>query len=235
MYEQTIICLANSRKPPSGRCIAGKVVDGGGVQQWVRPVSARPSHEVSEAERRYRDGTLAKVLDIITVPLVEHQPFGFQFENYVLDADYYWEKAGTASWADVLRAVDQFDAQFWSHSQSTYHGTNDKVAEADVAGFGSSLKLVHVHDLQITVELEDGYQGRPGKRKVRGRFTYRGRNYLLSVSDAVVEDEYLRRPDGQYAVGEAVLCISLVEVFHGFSFRVIASVITQQRCEAVNA
>lgn len=235
MYEQTIICLANSRKPPQGRCIAGKLWTAGTPGAWLRPVSARASHEVSENERRYEDGQLATLLDIVSVPLVQPSPLGFQQENHVLDADFYWTKLGTATWANVQACLDLHDAQFWSHSQNTYHGLHDKIAEADVARFTSSLKLIAVSDLQIVVQREDGFQGRPGKRKVRGRFTYHREQYLLSVSDAELEDHFLRGADGTFPIGEAALCISLVEVYHGFSFRVIASVITPQRCRSAHA
>lgn len=234
MYEKTMICLANSRKPPSGRCIAGKEFEDGEIGPWLRPVSARPEHEVSEEERRYEGGKKAQLLDIIEVPLKQPSPLGFQVENHVLDAEYYWVKIGSATWDQVQEAVDPYDAAFWSKSQNTYHGMNDKVSEEDVAEFTSSLKLIHVHDLVVHVQREDGYQGRPGKRKVRGHFNYRNKSYWLSISDAHFEEEYLHKVDGQYPIEEAVLCISLVEVFHGFSFRVIASVITPQRCEVLN-
>jgi hypothetical protein len=235
MYEYQILCLANSRKPPSGRCIAGKLWDGATSGSWVRPVSARPSHEVSEAERRFPDGHLAQLLDIVTVPLIEAKPFDFQRENHVLDDGFYWQKSGSATWSDVRGCLDSYDEQFWSRSQSTYHGLNDKIAEADVLHFGSSLKLVEVGDLEIDVQTESGYEGRPGKRKVRGRFTYNGQRYILSVSDAQREDEYLKRGNGTYSVGPSILCVSLVEVFHGFSFRVIASVITADLCGGAHA
>lgn len=235
MYEQTILCLANSRKPPSGRCIAGKILVDGECRQWLRPVSARPTHEVSEAERRYQNGRSATLLDIVEIPLISAQPFNFQQENHVLDADYYWNKVGTASWDLVKSAVDDFDHQFWSHSLSTYHGVNDKISEDDVNLFQSSLKLIEVSNLEIRVQVEDGYQGRPGKRKVRGFFNYRGTQYLLSISDASLEDEYLHGENGYYPIGNAILCISLVEVYHGYSFRVIASVITRSLCETTNA
>lgn len=235
MYEQTILCLANSRKPPQGRCIAGKVWTAGAAGAWLRPVSERPTHEVSEADRRYPNGRLAQVLDIITMPLLRPSPFDFQQENHVLHAAEYWQKIGAASWANVLACVDGHDAGFWAHSQSTQNGLNDKISEADVLRFRSSLKLIHVSDLELRVQFEDGWQGKPGKKKVRGRFTYQRQTYILSVSDAEFEDAYLQRGEGVYPVGDAVLCISLVEVFHGFSFRVIASLITQQRCEAAHA
>lgn len=235
MYERTIICLANSRKPPQGRCIAGKVWDAGIAGPWLRPVSQRDTHEVSEEERRYDNGHTAGLLDIVTIPLIRPNPLRFQQENHVLDAEFYWQKVGVATWQNVRTCLDAHDTQFWSESQSTYHGLRDKVAEADIVRFTSSLKLIHVSDLEIVVHREEGYQGRPGKRKVRGRFTYRRDQYLLSVSDAEREDAYLRAGDGTYPVGEAILCISMVEVFHGFSFRVIAAVITQQLCEAAHA
>jgi hypothetical protein len=61
-----IVCFASSRKV-SGRCIAGKDIESG---QWLRPVSARPSGEISEKERRYEDGTQAHVLDLIDIPVL---------------------------------------------------------------------------------------------------------------------------------------------------------------------
>jgi hypothetical protein len=235
MYQQTIVCLANSRKPPSGRCIAGKAWVAGVVGPWLRPVSTRPSHEVSEDERRYSNGHLAKLLDIVNIPLLNPSPMQFQHENHVLDAHHYWQKVGVASWAQVGTCLDAHDPQFWSPCQSTHFGVQDKILEATVVTFTSSLKLIHVPRLDVTVHLEGGYQGAPQKRKARGRFTYHGQQYFLSISDAELEDDYLRRGDGQYTIGEAILCISLVEVFYGFSYRVIASVITPERCGTANA
>lgn len=170
MYEITILCLANSRKPPSGRCIAGKRLEHGRATTWLRPVSARPSHEVSEEERRYEEGSKAQLLDIVSVPLLRASPVAHQVENHTLDDQYYWTKQGTATWDQVAAAIDGHDMAFWNHSESTYHGLNDKVAESVLGTIGSSLKLIMVNDLQIRVRSEDGYEGRPARRRVRGRF-----------------------------------------------------------------
>lgn len=234
MYIKTIICLANSRKPPSGRCIAGKEFEDNKVGKWLRPVSARASHEVSEEERRYENGIKAQLLDIVSVPLIQAAPFDHQIENHVLDDKFYWTKAGVANWNQVVSCGDAFDPAFWGNSQSTYHGQNDKVAEANVVKAGSSLKLILVSDLAVVVHVEDGFQGNPGRRRVRARFTLNHTPYLMSITDPEIEEEYLLTGDGNYVVGVAALCVSLVEIWNGFAFRVVAALITPQRCAQIN-
>lgn len=234
MYTKTIICLANSRKPPSGRCIAGREIAGGEVGAWLRPISARQGHEVSDEERRYEGGKKAQLLDIICVPLTRPSPDGHQVENHVLDDGYYWSKEGSATWDLVLASADPYDPAFWANSQSTYHGINDKVSEDVVNSAGCSLKLIVVNDLVVHVRREEGFETNPARRRVRARFTLNGQRYLLSVTDTEIEELYLTMADGDYAIGEAALCISLVEVWNGFAFRVVASVITAERCEEAN-
>jgi hypothetical protein len=230
MCDTTILCLANSRKPPSGRCIAGKRYKNGKTTEWVRPISSRASHEVSEDERRYEGGTKAQLLDVIFVPMLHASPSGHQIENFTLDPDYYWRKEGVASWDDVRAAVDPHDSAFWSFSQSTYHGLNDKVAESDVGKVGSSLKLILVKDLRVSVNSEMGYEGNPARRRARAEFNYGEASYRMSITDPEIEERYLVKGNGEYTVGEAALCISLAEVWNGFAFRLVASLITAERC-----
>lgn len=229
MYQRTIICLANSRKPPSGRCIAGKDLGGARAGQWLRPVSLRQSREVSEEERRYETGEKAQLLDIVTVPLNSHSPLGHQTENHILAEDYYWTKVGTATLDQVNAQVDPYDANFWVQAESTYHGLNDKVSEQVAAGITSSLKLIATTNLQIRVLMEEGFEGRPSRKRVRAEFDYHNQTYRLSVTDPEIEDHYLKQAEGVYPIGNATLCISLVEPWNGYAFRVVASVITPDR------
>jgi hypothetical protein len=231
MYWRTFICLANSRKPPSGRCVAGKVFRGNLAGKWVRPVSARQGREVSEEERRYENGKRSQLLDIIKVPLIEHLPSGHQTENHLLAEDHYWEKDGTASWEQVVALVDPYDAAFWVNADSTFHGLNDKVPEQVAMSLPNSLKLIQLPELQLLVRSEEGFEGRPPRKRVRGQFNYEGRQYLLSVTDPDIEEKYLARDVGVYKIRNVAVCISLAEVWNGFAFRVVASVITPALCK----
>jgi hypothetical protein len=88
-YTKTIICLANSRKI-TGRCVAGKVTDGETIGEWIRPVSARQTGELSEEDRRFQNGTDPGLFDIVRIPMIEPRPNGFQTENHLIDDGYYW-------------------------------------------------------------------------------------------------------------------------------------------------
>lgn len=229
-YVKKIVCLANSRKPPSGRCIAGKVVNEALSGTWLRPVSARPTKEVSEEERRYKTGLKAEMLDIIQVPLLNPAPCGHQSENEVLADKYYWAKEGRADWNTVISLIDPYDPNFWTIAGHTRYGINDKVPEATASTITSSLKLIQPQGLRLHVLEEEGFEGAPNRKRVRANFTYNNVQYEFAVTDPVIEDQYLQRNVGYYPIETAVLCISLAEVWNGYAFRLVASLITPARC-----
>jgi hypothetical protein len=221
-YTKTIICLANSRKI-TGRCVAGKEVGGGGPGAWVRPISGRQTGELSEEDRRYENGQDPKLLDIIRIPMVEPKPHGFQTENHLIDDGYYWTKERQATWGELKAALDKVSGALWDNSSSSYNGLHDRVEEAAANQLGSSLRLIEVKDLKIVVAIEGAEFGN-GKRRVRGHFTLNGAEYWLSVTDPVVERQYLAGKDGEYKVGDAILCISLGEPYGGYAYKLIAGV-----------
>ena len=55
---------------------------------------------------------------------------------------------------------------------------------------------------------------------------------MLSVTDPVVSAEVKGKGEGETSLGEALLCISLGEVFNGNAYKLVASVITPQRTAA---
>lgn len=146
-YGKTIVCFANSRKT-SGRCIAGKEWRNGMPGEWVRPVSRRTTHEISEEERKYEDGRDPQLLDVILVPCESHQPLPHQRENHVIDSGCRWTSKGTLAWKNISGWLDQ-PQTLWGTGQGSYSGLNNRVAIGHEDG--SSLYLIAVERLRLLV------------------------------------------------------------------------------------
>lgn len=229
-YAKTIVCLANSRKPPSGRCIAGREMASSGFGAWIRPVSTRPTQEISEEERRYQDGSDPKVLDIVTMTMKSAQPQYHQQENHLIDDAYDWVKQGTISWRDLQKAVEDPSGPLWLNGYSSSYGHNDRVPEDLANNLRRSLYLIRPDELALVVASEGGDFG-PARRRVRVRFDLCGHFYCLVVTDPWIERQCLAGGDGETKLDEVLLCVSFGEPFHGFAYKLAASVITRQRAE----
>lgn len=223
---KTLVCLANSRKL-SGRCVAG-IVDGGSGE-WIRPVSDRPSREVSEYEWQYNDGSDPNVLDVISIPLLRPQPQSFQSENWLLDPNSYWTKIGRVGWDTVL-TLEQHPTSLWINGYQTYHGLNDRVPVERADTLADSLKLVRVRGVTLRVHTPNATLGSP-KRVVSARFQHAGAEYILRVTDPNYERTYLARPNGRHELGESLLTVSLSEPFHGYAYKLVAAIIERTKIE----
>jgi len=224
-----VVCLANSRKH-SGRCVAGKELrSNGDPGSWVRPVSDRPSEEVSEHERQYQDGSDAQILDIIDIPLKNAAAKTYQSENWLLDPDHYWTRVGQAKWKDLERLADEPEL-LWLNRSSTYSGLHDRVSEPEASELDGSLYLLHVEDLTIRVFAPGAAFDNP-KRRVQADFEHRGVRYQLWVTDPIIERTYLAKADGDYEVGECFLTVSLGEPHKGDCYKLVAAVITPERAK----
>jgi hypothetical protein len=221
-----LLCLANSRKL-NGRCVAGIELSSNQRLGWIRPVSAREHEEVSEYERQYEDGSDPRVLDVMDVPLLEARPKGYQQENWLLDPDHYWQKVSRAGWSGLEQLSDPV-SPLWIDGNSTYNGRNDRIALAEAGGLKSSLRLVRVDRLTLSVFKPGEAFGNP-KRRVQGRFVHHGTEYHLWVTDPGYEREYLLKPDGDYAIGESFLTVSLGEPHDGACYKLVAAIMERAR------
>lgn len=216
-YLLRLICLAASRRP-GGYCYAGKNSASG---EWVRPISVRATHEISHVERIAASGLPVRVLDLVDIEFDHAAPHRWQTENHVVTARK-WNVVGRMTKAQVDQFSDHPD-RLWENQFSTANGHFDELTEARADGFDTSLQLISVQDLVLSARMEGGGQW-PAKRALRGRFTYGGVGYVLKVTDPAFETPYRMRDIGEYAIGNATLCVSLSEPFHGMAFKLIAAI-----------
>jgi hypothetical protein len=219
-----IVCLANSRKL-QGRCVAGRELQKNGPGAWIRPVSDRPTEEVSEEERRYQDGSDPRILDIIDVPLITAQPTGYQQENWLLDAQYYWMNRGRFRWEDLGPLCDH-GGSLWLNGFSSYNGINDRIPLTQAMALTSSLTLIHLNRLDLRI-FAPGEAFGNAKRRVQAIFTFDAADYSLWVTDPVVERAYLAKPDGDYPLRDVYLTISIGEPYQDYCYKLVATVIAR--------
>jgi hypothetical protein len=151
------------------------------------------------------------VLDIIDIPLIQHQPDACQTENWLLDSGYYWAKVRQIGWAELQSYVES-PSTLWTNTSSTYNGKNDEIPQADADELPTSLVLICVPTLELKVFAPGANFGNP-KRRVLAEFQYRGIPYALWVTDPTIERNYKAQGDGTYALSECCLCVSLGEPF----------------------
>ena len=212
-----ILCLANSRKRTE-RCVAGIEIIDHKPAGWIRPVSGRPDHEISPKERRLTNGDEPRLLDLIDIPVREHSPWLHQHENWLIDQHEGWTFVKSIAWEHLALVVDKTES-LWPNGHHSKHGVNDHVPLEEAESLETSLKLIHVPNVQLTV-FKQYY--RP---QLRARFSSCGDEYVLKVTEPIMEADYFARGDGEYELGESYLTISLSEPFQGACYKLAAAVI----------
>ena len=217
-YTKRIVCLANSYKPPNGRCFAGRETPGGA---WIRPVSARPTHEVALNECRYADGTLPRLLDIVDVPLSAASPWIHQTENHVLQTGRQWTRAGNVAF-EALEALCDDPPSLWVNSASTTLGRYDCITADEAAALTHSLFLIRPDDFSVEVDTNPW----TGRQTCRGEFHYNDAHYSMSSTDPWVRERYGGAP-GSHPLTNVYISVSLTEVFEmdGRCHKLVAAVI----------
>ena len=224
-YTKLFLCVANSRKP-GGHCVGGRTFNRDNYTEWLRPVSTRNTHEISDAELLYADGTRAQLLDVIKLTLTQAEPLYHQTENHVIAA-VQWEKLQEAQWNHVTAATETTTSALWHDGLSSYHGLNDKVPEAIAHTLTNSLMLIEPQTLSLVVAQESKFMG-GYDRRIRAAFTYNDTHYNFVVTDPWIENKYFAMEDGRYDIPMSRLCLSLPEILNGNATKLVAAVITPE-------
>jgi hypothetical protein len=158
---------------------------------------------------------------------MEPRPSGCQTENHLVDTTFRWKFLGRVPALCLLASIDQPKGPLWVNGESTSGGLNDKVHAAVAERQPNSLVLVQPERLVIKISTEAANTER-ARRRVRGQFTVAGHDYILSITDPVIEDPILRQPEGfTTELQRPILCISLSEKFaaQNACYKLIAGVI----------
>ena len=223
--SKTFVVLAASRKY-GGYCIAGKEWADGRIGPWVRPVSRQPSGELAPENIRMNNNELPCLMDIVEVETRGTARHAYQKENFFAAENQTWVWQWKLPDVALAKLLDQPDS-LWLEGFSSTNGLNDRIPEEiAVKSDLPSLYLIRPDDFTVLVT-DDPY----GRKKVNARFTYRGTTYLLSVTDMMIERDYLMKPQDEYPLSNknTYLTISLGESFKGFCYKLVAAVMMQSK------
>ncbi|MER5262846.1 hypothetical protein ABTZ99_12330 [Actinosynnema sp. NPDC002837] len=163
------------------------------------------------------------MLDVIAVPLIRHQPTGYQRENWLLDPTLGWRKIRRAKWAELL-ILEQRPDRLWINGHHTSAGVNDRVPVEQEDAVVDSLKLIRVESATIEVRAAF-WQAVDQEPSVRARFRHAGSEYALKVTDPVYEERFRSAGIGTYRLGECFLTVSLGEAFNGYLYKLVAGIV----------
>jgi len=223
-FIKNVLCLANSRKR-SGFCVAGKELLDKKIGGWIRPVSKRQTEELCFSEICYKNRERPKLLDIIAVPLLKHNPNSYQTENYLIDNNQKWVKIGALKKTALRNLCDDVDS-LWINGYSTLKGKNDKIPqEITKKEISSSLLFIRPDSFSIIVGYKNIDYNK--SKRVWADFNFKETNYRLTITDPEIEEKFLPKENKIYYINDddLYLCISLSGPFYGFDYKLVAALL----------
>ncbi len=212
-----VVILANSIKK-GGRCVAGKNIR---TKEWIRPVSTEEggSLDYSQALIRNTYGTYnVKPLQKAYMELSAKVPLVAQPENFLIANNGPWKQHFKID-RDMLDVYVDTPESIWDHG-SVQDRVSSSYFEETLFDEHHSLYLISVEKITFTVVL-----GSTGYNKLVGSFEYNNKKYTFSVTDP----EYCKYKNNEVGYShteyEKYLCLSLTDAFHGYSYKLIASVL----------
>lgn len=231
IMKKTLVCFANSRKI-GGKCFAGKELEN---NQWVRPVSIRHDESLIEKEEcirgrnctcSYCNPILPNLLDVIEMDIGKFVGDCHQVENYLVGG-YKWKKIGVLKSECIDDFLDTSKGALWINGYEAWHRKNDRIPSELSTGVRDSLRLIEVKNLYIIVTIEGADFGNP-RKKVNGKFRYLNIEYIIPITDPIIEQQYLHLAEGTYSLDvdydRIILSLSAGKEYNGYIYKFIAGV-----------
>jgi len=194
------------------------MLDDGSFGEWIRPVNAQNDGAISPEDMALVGGGRPKLLDVISVPLLEHVPEQpHQMENHQIDSRQPWTKQGVLG-KHELPALEDEAFDIWRVGGKC---RNDRVWDSSIHKGSKSLLLIRPESLTIDAT----------PSQVRANFHYKGCAYNLAVTDPEAESRYATKQSVKHASHEIAtsgvyLCISLAaKPLRGSYYKLVAAII----------
>lgn len=234
MEKHLFICLANSFKY-GGRCIAGieiqlsadektfRVVTEDGEPKWIRPVQRGAEHE-EIAEETARN---IRILDVIELETTDFCGVDCQSENVYFNRMRIIKSLPFSQ--KVLQAL-------LSKREAVLHSDERFLTHDEYRANRGSLMLIEPEEPEIIREEKITEDGRRVP-KYKARFSYKGTEYLLPVTDP----RYLERMEGysnvplvgRFPTGTFFFTISMAaEPWNDKHYKLLAGIIDTRSVEA---
>jgi len=219
-----LICLAVSSKL-GDVCIAGLRYDNKG---WVRPVSSEEGGALSPARHNLYPGKRCPaLLDVISIPVIRHQPKSHQPENWLIDEKTHWKNHGRVN--DIPQLISWLESQL-SQNSVLLNSISDRILYSQLESTSALESLLLIKPSSFQVLITPNFKG---KKQFRGIFTLNNKHYNLVITDIPFKSKILYRELGTYSLKDLgfekeniYLTISLSEPMgNGYCFKLIAAVI----------
>lgn len=207
--KKEIIIFAKSIKH-GGFCVAGKCTQTG---EWIRPVSDEQGGAIANDQARATNPSWIrqnkapypiKLLHKIQMDFSRPVPFLHQQENWLNNPNCIWQHNYSLPTIELQNHLDS-PSNLW-----LYGNYQDRVPEPHIGNISNSLYLVSVQNLSLFYQND----------RRRASFYYNGANYNLAVTDPSF-DGIIQDCD---TFQNAVLCVSLGELFEGNYYKLVASI-----------
>lgn len=217
--HKKIVLLTKSKKH-NNYCVAGKDLDTG---EWVRLISEE--EEIHNAVRPedliYNDETEAQILDIIRVRVKEIDEENIdpnQPENYILDTEYYLHKL-----EDETHSLDEMI----DNTEDLFFNTMNSISVEDLQDIDNVHSLVLIEPDIVKVRIKN-------ETTLIANVWYNGVWYNnLTITDSRFNKEHYDEVINKSKnFRDCKIVVSLGEEYNNRHYKLIASVIEPQYCNA---